>query len=173
MALRMWLLAVILSAAPAFGGPSNKTATAPTPKTVTVAPFGDVTIDDGAIMLMDRGNGDKRVHFMTVSRDYKGSTRSRDDVSGPPSGERHDAFPIDADERAQLEGWTTKLWKLAPHGRKSYKKVRPKSGDFFEWAIVVRRGDDVRVIEGGVNGSGAAHQADFLESPLDFLDMHF
>ena len=140
-------------------------------KTVKVAPFGDVTIEDGAIVLMDRGNGDKRVHFMTISHDFKGSTVSRDDVAGAKP--KSDSFSIDADERAQIKGWSDELWKLAPHGRKSYKKVRPPTGDFFEWAIVVRRGDAVRVIEGGVNGSGAAKQADFLESPLDFLDMHF
>ncbi|HET9990666.1 MAG TPA: hypothetical protein VFQ65_19185 [Kofleriaceae bacterium] len=175
MLIRTWLLAAICAscAAPASAGPANHVAATPAAqaKAVTVPPFGDVTIEDGALVLMDRGNGDKRVHYMHISRDYHGTTLSHDDVAGAEP--RRDTFPIDGDERGWIKNWSDQLWRLAPHGRKSYAKVKPASGDFFEWAIVLRRGNEVRVIEGGANASDKDPQPDLLEGPLDFLDMHF
>jgi hypothetical protein len=41
----------------------------------------------------------------------------------------------------------------------------------YGWAIVVRRGDEVRVIEGGADG--AEPQPDIIEGIVDFLDMEF
>jgi hypothetical protein len=163
------------AAAPPATTPANSTAehTRPTKTvTVTVAPFGEIAIDDGALVLADRGNGDERVHYMTVSRDFHGTKRSRADKPGAPSGVQTGTFPIDASERDWVRSWIEAMWPIAPSGRRTFKKPPPDGPTVYEWAIVMRRGDQVRIVEGGPQ-SDADPAPDVTESIVDFLDMHF
>lgn len=137
---------------------------------VTVAPYGEITIDDGAIVLMDHGNGDQRVHVMTISRDYHGAKLSWDDLAGPRSDVRRGTFPIDSDERAYIQSWAQRLWQLAPEGRRSFPRPPGSGTPPFEWAIVMRRGDEVRIVDGGAEPE---EDSEPVEEMTDFLDMHF
>jgi hypothetical protein len=132
-----------------------------------VPPFGDVSVEDGELKLMDHNNGDGRVHVMTVSRDYRGAKLSWADRPGPRTDVNTGTFPIDADERAQIQAWSQQIWQLAPSGRRSFPKLPDAKP--YEWAIVMRRGDEVRVVEGGASDT----QPDRIEEAVDFLDMHF
>jgi hypothetical protein len=125
---------------------------------VTIAPYGDVAVDDGALELMDHNNGDGRVHVMTVSRDARGSKLSWADRPGP---------------RTELRSWSQQLWALAPSGRRSFPHPASVDGKpAYEWAFVLRRGEEVRVVDGGVS-TGPDPATDFIEGAVDFLDMHF
>src|SRR5260221_11739977 len=111
MLCRVWIRIAIATVA-ACGGPVRSTpanrveATAGAKtKTASVPPFGDVSIEDGELKLMDHNNGDGRVHVMTVSRDYRGAKLSWADRPGPRTDVNAGTFPIDADERAQIQSW--------------------------------------------------------------------
>src|SRR4051812_19232233 len=104
-------------------GPANVSMQRPptsAPTEVTLRPFGVIKTEDGVIVLMDHNNGDKRVHVMTISRDFHGTKVSWNDVSGPPTEMRTDSFPISEDERGYIRSWSEQLWQLAPAGRRSF-----------------------------------------------------
>ncbi len=177
MPLRIWLAIVTLGALAACAptastAPVNRSG-APTSKPITlhVLPFGDVTIDDGAIQIMDRGTGDERVHVLTVSRDYRAAKASWPDRPGPRPEPKTDPLVLSNDQRGEVRSWLDPLWQLAPSGRRSFAKPPPDGKIAYGWAIVLRRGDEVRVIEGGA--SGAEPQPDIIEGIADFLDMEF
>jgi len=137
---------------------------------VVVPPFGDLTIEDGALELLDHNSGDGRVHRLTVSRDFQGSTLSWADRPGPRSDVRVGTFPISPEERDQVRSWSEQLWRLAPGGRRSFPRAAGEGRPGYEWAIVVRRGAEVRVIDGG---AAPATDSELIEGVVDFLDMHF
>ena len=97
--------------------------------------------------------------------------RSWDDQTGPPTEVRSKAFRIDPHERAEIQTWSEQLWPLARVGAGATS--RPAAGGTleYEWAIVLRRGDEVRVLDGSV--ASGTRQPDSLENIVDFLDMHF
>lgn len=175
---RLVLLAIAACSAPApVPVPANRVAdrTPPaTKKTVTFAVFGEIAIEDGGLVLMDRGNGDKRVHVMTISHDFHGTKKSWDDHPGPQTELRADAFPIDAEERDMIHSWLDPLWLLAPSGRRSFTRAVPNGTDVYEWVIVLRRGAEVRIVDDlGGPPADRDDQPDMLEGVVDFLDMHF
>jgi len=168
------VLGVACGTPAAPSAPANRAAeTAPVSKlkTVTVQEFGEVAIEDGVLQLMDRGSGDGRVHVITISR--AGATKSSwDDKPGAPVHVITGSIQISDEERTQLRSWADQLWQLAPGGHRSYVGPPPDGTPRYVWAIVVRRGDEVRVIDGGASG-GPSPQPDILEGVVDFLDMHF
>ena len=138
--------------------------------TVTVSPYGELPIADGELVVMDHNSGDHRVHAVTLSPapDRPGSTLSWADRPGPRTEIRTDTVPLVAEQRDQIRYWSRQLWELAPAGRRSLEKPAPPAGAAgYEWAAAVRRGDEVRVIDGGRSGP------DWIESLIDFLDMQF
>ncbi len=153
---------------PAAIGHHSEPVPAASVRTVSVSPYGEITIDDGALVLMDHNNGDQRVHVMTISRDYRGAKLSWDDRPGPRTGVERGTFPIDSEERAYIQSWSQRLWQLAPQGRRSFPRAMGTPP--FEWAIVMRRGDEVRVVEGGAEPD---EDEEPVEEMTDFLDMHF
>jgi hypothetical protein len=157
-------LSIILAAcaAPAATGPSSRIERPPAAaQNVSVPPFGDVAIDDGAIVLMDHNTGDGHVHSITIARDLHASKTSWDDKPGSRAGVHTEDVTIDADERAKIQSWSTQLWQKAPAGKRT-APASPSSD--YEWAIVMRRGDDVRVLQ---------PPDEILEGITDWLDMHF
>src|SRR5262245_10992818 len=97
--------AVACGAPPPTAPPTNRATAAATTKTVKLPPYGDLTVEDGALKLMDHNNGDGRVHVMTVSRDFHGSKLSWADRPGPRTDVNTGTFPISAEERDQLRSW--------------------------------------------------------------------
>jgi hypothetical protein len=176
MSIRIAIVALgVACGAPAAAPiPANRSvATAPVllSRTVSVPEFGEVAIEDGALQLMDRGSGDGRVHVITVSR--AGATKSSwDDKPGSPVHVDTGAIVISGEERTQLRSWAEQLWQLAPGGRRSFSTSPPDGKPPYLWAIVVRRGDEVRMVDGGAL-DGTSTQPDILEGVVDFLDMHF
>ncbi len=177
MPLRMTHATVVLGAVmacstPAANTPTNRSGSpVAKPFTISVSPFGEVAIDDGALELMDRGTGDMRVHVVTVSRDYRAAKASWSDRSGPRTDVKTETLALSNDQRDELRSWAEPLWQLAPGGRRSFARPPPDGKIAYGWAIVLRRGDEVRVIEGGAEGSEP--QPDIIEGIVDFLDMEF
>ncbi len=176
MTMRTWLAITTAACASAAAptAPANHAdrTTIAAIKTVNVPPFGDIAVEDGALELMDHNSGDERVHVLTVSRDSHGSKMSWADRPGARSDVKTGAVPISAEERDQIRSWSEQLWQLAPGGRRAFPKAPPDGKPAYEWAIMVRRGDEVRVIEGGAS-TGPDTQPDIIEGVVDFLDMHF
>jgi hypothetical protein len=177
MAGTIWLALIAGCGAPATGTvtpPSNvssKVEPVVTTKPAHVPPFGDFDLADGEVVIMDHNSGDGRVHVLAISRDYLAVKRSwteqpRSEVTSVP-------VQISVDERRTIAGWADQLWPMAPNGRLSLVKPPPDgTNPPYEWAVVLRRGGEVRVIEGGTGGSNDAIDT-IIEGAVDFLDMHF
>jgi len=161
----------------ACGAPAASTAIANSsdrpaahrPLAVTIPPYGDVALEDGSIQLMDHNNGDQRVHIMNITRDFHGTATSWDDRPGVPTEMRRGTFPIDDDERAYIRTFSERIWRLAPTGRRTLPRAPGTNG--YEWAVVMRRGDEVRAIDGGTISDEEDSNA--IDEAVDFLDMHF
>jgi hypothetical protein len=154
-------IAIVLFAGACWSGdappPATTTTTAKEPvmprstKPMTVKPamFGDVTIEDGAIHLMDGGIHGVQGHTIVVPPDGTRVTWERRVDGMQPSGKAgNGTIDLMRDELGRVRAWADAAWKLAPMGRKSF--ADPADGvPRWVWAIVVRRGDEIRVLDGG------------------------
>ena len=168
--MHSWILVLCgCGTAATTAAPANR-APPPTAQTLSIRPYGDITVEDGAIVLMDHNTGDDRVHLMTITRDFHGAKVSWTDKAGPRADVRSATFPISPEERDQIRSWSQPIWQLAPGGRRAFPKVA--SDTAYEWAIAMRRGSEVRVIEGGPS-SGSDPTTNAIDPAVDYLDMHF
>ncbi len=119
------------------------------PKTVKTSMFGDVAIDDGAIHLADGGIHGVQGHTLVVRATGDAKWERRLDGMQPHGKPGAGALSLTADETKQLRAWADKLWDLAPKGSASFD-TDPRNGPpRWVWVIVLRRGDEVRVLSGG------------------------
>jgi hypothetical protein len=132
-------------AAPVNAGnpPSTKPASAHT------AMFGDVAIADGAIAIMDGGIHGVQGHRIVIDPAGAATWERRLDGMQPSGKAGKGAFAPAADELARARDAAAKLWELAPQGRRSFSAPIEDGPPRWVWAVVLRRGDEVRVVDGG------------------------
>jgi hypothetical protein len=117
--------------------------------TVKVSMFGDVAIADGAIHVMDGGIHGVQGHTLVIAATGAASWERRLDGMRPSGKAGAGQVQLTADEAARVRGWADELWELAPAGKASFDQPIERGPPRWVWAIVLRRGDQVRVLSGG------------------------
>lgn len=118
-------------------------------KTVKVSMFGQVAIADGAIILMDGGIHGIQGHTLSVPSAGATTWERRLDGMYPNGKAGSGSVELDAAELTDLRTWADGMWKLAAKGSVSFDPPREHGVPHWVWAIVLRRGDEVRVLDGG------------------------
>ena len=118
-------------------------------QTVKTAMFGNVTLDTGTIYLADGGIHGVQGHTLVVAASGDARWERRLDGLQPSGKAGVGTLKLAADEAKQLVAWADRLWDLAPKGKASFDPD-PKNGPpRWVWVIVIRRGDEVRILQGG------------------------
>jgi hypothetical protein len=148
--------------------PPARKPPATAPKTVKVPMFNEVSIADGAIHLMDGGIHGVQGHTVVLAATGSATWERRLDGMQPSGEAGAGQLELTADEAAQVRGWAEGLWALAPTGKASFDPPIEQGPPRWVWAIVLRRGDEVRVLSGGAIASprGAPDPA---KSALEWL----
>lgn len=133
-------------------------------KTIAVPMFADVSIADGAVHLMDGGIHGVQGHEIVVPASLDDAPWKRRIDSLRPSGKANaGTLGLDTHDRASFQQWADSLWQLAPRGKASFDGPLAGGPSRWVWAIVLRRGAEVRVLSGGsmtpTNGAPAPAQA--------------
>ena len=118
-------------------------------KPVKLSHFGEVTIADGACALMDGGIHGVQGHTLVVEASGDATWERRLDGMQPSGKAGSGRFRASAAEKARLHNWSDQLWQLASGGKKSFDPPIEQGPPRWVWAIVLRRGDEVRVLDGG------------------------
>ena len=112
--------------------------------------FGGVAIRDGELILMDGGIHGVQGHTLAVAPDGAGRWERRVDSFRPSGKPGAGTFKPDKDELARARAAADRLWVAAE--KKSARSFFAPLGHGpprWVWAIVLRRGDEVRALEGG------------------------
>jgi hypothetical protein len=119
-------------------------------KRMKVGFFGEVETDGVALAVMDGGIHGVQGHTIVVRLDDTATWERRLDGLQPSGRAGRGPLQLTDVERRQLEAWSRAAWDAAgPSGRASFF-VDPSQGPpRWVWAVVVRRGDEVRLVEGG------------------------
>jgi hypothetical protein len=123
--------------------------TAMTAKTVKTSFFGEVDAPDGGIALMDGGIHGVQGH--TIIAPPSGAAKWERRIDGvqplgkPGSGE----LDPSSEERARLASWRDAVWDLAGAGKDRYWSDFSHGPPRWVWVIAVRRGDEIRAVQGG------------------------
>lgn len=125
--------------------------------TVKVAMFDEVSIADGEIQVMDGGIHGVQGHTLVIPPSGPTTWGRRLDGMQPNGKAGTGKLELTADEATQLRGWADGLWQLAPSGQASFDAPINNGPPRWVWAIVLRRGEEVRVLSGGaiVSPTGA------------------
>jgi hypothetical protein len=116
--------------------------------------FGVIALEDGELAAMDGGTHGVSGHTARVLPDGSVRWERRVDSMGHDSNEGKGQVTLDAEERARLAGWAdaafelggpAKPWPLPPPAG-SPPAVNPPPP--WCWAVLVRRGDEIRVVQG-------------------------
>ena len=138
---------------PDHSAPKTPPAIATTPsalsKVVKVPMFGEVSIADGAIVMMDGGIHGVQGHTITIPATGHATWERRLDGMQPNGKAGAGQLDLAVDEANRLHGWVDGLWQLAPAGNASFDPPINNGPPRWVWAIVLRRGDAVRVLSGG------------------------
>ena len=135
--------------------------------------FGDVSIADGAIVLMDGGIHGVQGHTLVIPGTGDATWERRLDGMQPIGKAGSGTLALAADEATRLRTWADQMWALAPAGKKSYDAPIEHGPPRWVWAIVVRRGDEIRFLDGGGISSPAgapepaAHALEWLGTRVD------
>jgi len=123
------------------------------PKRVKTVFFGEVETDGVALAVMDGGIHGVQGHTIVVGLDGTATWERRLDGLKPSGRAGHGGLELTGDERRQIEAWSSATWDTAgPSGRASFF-VDPWEGPpRWVWAVVVRRGDEARLVEGSALG---------------------
>jgi hypothetical protein len=137
-------------------------------KTVKVSMFGGVSIADGAIAVMDGGIHGVQGHTLVIPASGNATWERRLDGMQPIGKAGSGQLALTADEATRWHAWADELWKLAPTGKAAFDAPISNGPPRWVWAIVLRRGDEVRVLSGGAIASptGAPEPA---KSVLEWL----
>jgi len=110
--------------------------------------FGEVDAPDGGVHLMDGGMHGVQGH--TIEAPPRGPWRWERRLDGmQPRGKAGDGQLDPAEqERQQLFAWTESAWQLAPSGKADFFEF-PPTVPRWVWCIVIRRGAEVRILQGG------------------------
>ena len=118
-------------------------------KTVKLSMFGDVSIADGAITVMDGGIHGVQGHTLVIPATGDATWERRLDGMQPIGKAGAGQLTLTADEATRLHGWADGLWKLAATGKSSFDAPIENGPPRWVWAIVLRRGPEVRTLSGG------------------------
>lgn len=124
-------------------------AAEPKAKTVKTSMFDEIAIDDGAIHLADGGIHGVQGHTLVVPASGAAKWERRLDSMRPSGKAASGTLKLSADEAKQLRAWADKLWDLAPNGTASFDTDLKDGPPRWVWVIVLRRGEQVRVLSGG------------------------
>jgi len=135
------------------------------PKPIRTAFFGDNDAHDGGISLMDGGVHGVQGHTIYLPVTGEARWERRIDSVGPSGKAGGGMFLPTDEERARALAWGDELWELAAQ-KKSYQAINEPPR--WVWAIVIRRGDELRLIEGGAVTWGS-HEPSPLSEALAWL----
>ena len=111
--------------------------------------FDDVAIEAGAIHMMDGGIEGVQGHTLVIPASGDATWARRLEGMQPSGKAGSGKLALTADDTAKLRGWSDGLWQLAPKGKASFDMPIGDGVPRWVWAIVMRRGDEVRVLSGG------------------------
>lgn len=140
---------------------------APILSSVKTSYFGELDVlevgEPPAIGLHDGGIHGVQGHTIEPLPDGWWRWQRRLDGMRPAGRAGSGSIQLDDDERRRLAAWSEAAWSLAPRGRASFFGA-PAAPPRWVWAIVLRRGEEVRVLEGGgvTFGDEPAEVADAL-----------
>ncbi len=145
------------------------------PRRVKTAFFGEVETDGVALAVMDGGTHGVQGHTIVVGVDGTATWERRLDGLRPKGGAGRGGLELADDERKRIEAWSRAAWDTAgPSGRASFF-VDPSQGPpRWVWALVVCRGGEARLVEGGalvrLGGSLPAPLRPLLDWLVDRVD---
>jgi hypothetical protein len=151
---------IVLSALLLLGAARGPAATGPPPReakppeaTARNAPaeltyFGTVAVLDGGLAVMDGGTHGVSGHTILLARDGSATWERRVDGSSRAGRAGSGAFRPSADERALLARWRERAWVAAGAGAARIFPDPSEGPPRWVWAIVQRRGKQLRVLEG-------------------------
>lgn len=128
---------------------STATTASGAPIVAKVAMFNEVSIENGSIMMMDGGTHGVQGHTLTIPAKGEATWQRRLDSLRPHGTEGSGQLALTAEEEAQVQTWAGDLWKLAPEGEARFDPPVADGPPRWVWGIVLRRGDEVRVLSGG------------------------
>lgn len=114
--------------------------------------FGEVSIPDGALAVMDGGIHGVSGHTVVVGADGVATWERRLDSLQPIGRVGSGRFQLTAEELSRVARWRDRAWETAAGERLFFSGARadqPPPVPRWVWAVVVRRGDEVRTLEGG------------------------
>jgi len=126
-----------------------------TPLKVAVPMFDEVAIDDGAVLIMDGGIHGVQGHTLAIPATGAVQWERRLDGMQPSGKAGKGEFALTADEARRVAMWRDQLWKRAPTGNASFSPPPSEGVPRWVWAIVLRQGDQARVLSGGAMESPA------------------
>jgi len=129
--------------------------------TVKVSRFGEVSLADGVIQVMDGGTHGVQGHTLVIPPTGPVTWERRLDGMSPNGKAGTGQLELTPDEMTRVRGWADVLWRLAPSGEASFDPPIKNGPPRWVWAIVQRRGEEVRVLRGGaiVSRTGAPDPA--------------
>jgi len=132
--------------------------------------FGEVETDGVALAVMDGGTHGVQGHTIVVGLDGAATWDRGLDSLRPHGRAGHGGLELKDDERRQIEGWSSAAWDAAgPRGRTSFFLDPWDGPPRWVWAAVVRRGDEVRLVEGSALRRQAGLAPAALRPLLDWL----
>jgi len=139
---RLLLALVVLAVAP---------AAAASPGTVKLTYFGEVSVDEGDLVVMDGGIHGVQGHTIHLQRD--GHARWERRVEGlQPSGKPGaGSFQPRAEELRSVRAWADEAWRLAGTKQRAFYPAPAHGPPRWVWAIVLRRDGHTRTLEGGAD----------------------
>lgn len=118
--------------------------------------FGEVSLDDGGVALMDGGIHGVQGHTLIVNRGKPAQWERRTESLQPSGKPGKGTVVLDMAELAELQKWSDEAWGKAGRYYPPIEQGPPR----WVWAIVLRRGGVTRILEGGetspTNGAPAA-----------------
>jgi hypothetical protein len=117
--------------------------------------FGDVTVADGALEVMDGGTHGLQGHTIAVERDGAARWERRLDGMRPSGKPGSGTFRPTDEELTRLWAWSDRIWELAAGGGSYFGSIQYGPPQWV-WAIVLRRGDETRAFQGAAMPLGDA-----------------
>jgi len=159
------LLALVVG----VGFPDGEAASGDANRVKTVF-FGEVETDGVALAVMDGGTHGVQGHTIVVGSGGAAAWDRRLDSLRPRGRAGHGGLELTDDERRQIEGWSSAAWDAAgPRGRTSFFLDPWDPPPRWVWAVVVRRGDEARLVEGSAIGRLHGPLPPPLRALLDWL----
>jgi hypothetical protein len=115
-------------------------------RSVKLTYFGDVEVADGELVVMDGGIHGVQGHTLRVAPDGSARWERRVESLQPSGKPGAGSARLSADEAGRVKAWGDAVWPL---GGKSWYPPPDRGPPRWVWAIVLRRGDEIRALEGG------------------------